>query len=152
MTTAGTPVILSVPLVPVTLKEPPTFSRSIPSSLLLVAERLSNCTASVPPLSASMPPPVPEMAISEAVSVPTVPPLSEMPTPAVLPMLKPRRRLFWPTSTPSPLAVVMIGRAPPVAGKALLKDGKVMPEMAAMEAVAPCPMRSWLLSSVMPLL
>ena len=63
---------------------------------------------------------------------------------------KPRNVLVAPNVTAFAAAVVvpMVGDVPPVAGSATLCAGTLMPEMVAMEAVAPWPINSWPLSSV----
>ena len=48
------------------------------------------------------------------------------------------------------VVVVRVGRAPPVAGRVLLKGARVMPLMVVMLAPAPWPIRSWLSRRVTP--
>jgi len=59
--------------------------------------------------------PVPDVPTSEMVRVPTLPPLSAMSAPLVLPTSRPEIVLFWATLTPSPAVASMVGRTAPLA-------------------------------------
>ena len=83
-------------------------------------------------------PPVTVTSKSASVSVPTALPV--MPEPFELVTFKPCRLLPLPRVTPVPLATPMVGRVPPVAGKARLPAGGVRPVIVARLDSAPCPM------------